>query len=167
LFRKEIRYAIKEMSQTVAELSQKTKELENLFTTQWGRLVETLVEGALVRIFNDWGISVNCTLTRLKGNYQGQGYEFDIIVYNGDVLIIVEVKTTLRPNDVKKFVKKLGLVKNWLPRYANNQIYGAMAFLHADAGADQMVVNKNMFAIRATGDSAHILNSKGFIPKVW
>jgi hypothetical protein len=68
---------------------------------------------------------------------------------------------------VTKVCKKLGMVKIWLPRYANNQICRAVAFLHADAGSDQMVIHKNMFVIRATDDSTHILNAKRFVPKIW
>jgi Holliday junction resolvase len=155
------------MSVKVSELSQKTKELENLFTSQWGRLMESLVEGSLVRIFNDRGLPVKRTSTRVKGDYHGESYEFDILAHNGDAVVIVEVKTRLRPNDVKKFIKKLNKAKLWLSEYTNNQIYGAMAFLQSDAGAESMVINKNLFAIRAVGDSAHIINAEKFTPRVW
>lgn len=158
---------IQEMSKKIAEVGQKTKELENLFTTQWGRLMESLVEGALVRIFNNWGLPVTRTATRVKGDYHGQAYEFDILVHNGDAIIIVEVKTKLRPKDVQRFISKLNNVKIWLNEYVNNQIYGAMAFLQADAGAELMVINNKLFAIHATGDSAHIINPKEFMPRVW
>lgn len=80
---------------------------------------------------------------------------------------MVEVKTTLKPNDVKKFIAKLNQLKGWMPRYAHSRIYGAMAWLTADAGADAMVLNRGLFSIRATGDSAQILNPPDFTLRYW
>ena len=42
-----------------------------------------------------------------------------------------------------------------------------MAFLQADAEADRMAENRKLFVIRATGDSAAIMNRKGFEPRSW
>lgn len=151
----------------IRENNQKVKELDQLFNTQWGRLMESLVEGALIGIFNTWGLPVADTTTRLRGSYQGNPYEFDIVAHNGDSVVIIEVKITLRTKDVKKFTQKLGQIKTWIPRYANNRIHGAMAFLQTNAGADLMVINQGMFAIRATGYSAHIVNSQEFKPRTW
>ena len=55
----------------------------------------------------------------------------------------------------------------WMPRYAHNRIYGAMAWLTADAGAEAMVIERGLFSIGATGDSAQILNPPDFTPRSW
>lgn len=145
-----------------------TKRLEDLFTSQWGKLMESLVEGDIVGILNRFGIEVMDTSTRIKGHTAtGQQYEFDIIAHNGDATVVIEVKTTLRPQYVKHFINKLNAIKTWLPRYANNTIYGAMAFLTADAGSETMAENLGLIVIRATGDSAVIVNEKGFKPRCW
>ncbi len=154
----------KESEKRAKESENRINKLEALFTSQWGKLVESLVEGALVNIFNERGIPVQQTSQRAKGIYQGNQWELDIIVKNGDVVIIVEVKTTLRPSDVKHFLKKLPQVKSWLKEYANNTIYGAMAYLSADAGAEIMAQNKGLFTIKATGDSARLENPHDFKP---
>ena len=146
----------------------KLNKLEELFTSQWGKLMESLVEGDLVRLLIDRGITVTDTATRIKGvRPDGGNYEFDIIAHNGEEIVVVEVKTTLKPNDVKKFIAKLNQLKEWMPRYAHNRIYGAMAWLTADAGADAMVLNRGLFSIRATGDSAQILNPSDFTLRYW
>lgn len=159
---------LQESAAQVRDTSKKVKELEQLFTSQWGRLVESLVEGAVVQIFNNRGLPIKRTMPRVRGSYDvGQSYEFDIIALNGDVVVIIEVKTTLRPKDVKKFMHKLDQAKEWMEEYADKRIHGAMAFLQADADAEQMVINRGLFAIRATGDSAHIVNPQGFAPRIW
>lgn len=149
------------------EFDRKLNKLEYLFTSQWGKLVESLVEGSLVRIFNSRGIPVQQTAQRVKGIYQGNQWELDIVVKNGDAVIIVEVKTTLRPNDVKHFLKKLPHIKTWLKEYSNNTVYGAMAYLSANAGAEQLAKSNGLFVIRATGDSAMIENAVDFVPRTY
>jgi len=143
-------------------------KLQQLFESQWGRLMESLVEGDLVSLLNARGIPINDTTTRLKGRIRdGGNYEFDILAHNGHEVVVVEVKTTLKPADVDHFINKMNHFKTWLPRYADNRLYGAMAWLTADAGTETMLQDKRLFSIRATGDSAQIMNSKEFTPRVW
>nr|VFJ86013.1 MAG: hypothetical protein BECKLFY1418B_GA0070995_100143 [Candidatus Kentron sp. LFY] len=164
---KETDRQMKETDRQMQETDRRLKKAEDLFTSQWGRLVESLVEGALVPLFQKHNISVQRTIRRVSGCYEGQNYEFDILVVNGNELVIVEVKTTLRPRDVTGFVKKLDHCKVWMPEYSDRAVYGGMAFLQADSGAERMAEKQRLFVIRATGDSAAIINRKGFDPRIW
>ena len=146
----------------------KLDQLEDLFTSQWGRLMESLVEGDLVNLLKARGIAIADTSSRIKGRHPGGGnYEFDIIAHNGEEIVVVEVKTTLRPKDVTRFLGKLDQLKTWMPRYAQNRIYGAMAWLTADASVEAMVIKRGLFSIRATGDSATIQNDPEFRARAW
>lgn len=165
---KELTEAQKETDRKFKETDRKLNQLDQLFTSQWGRLMEALVEGDLVRLLTERGIAIADTTTRLKGRRSdGGNYEFDIIAHDGQDVMVVEVKTTLRPDDVKDFRNKLDHLKTWIPRYAGNRLYGAMAWLTADAGAEAMVENRGLFSIRATSDSASILNAADFRPRAW
>ena len=164
----ELTEAQKDTDRKFQDTDRKLNQLEQLFTSQWGKLMESLVEGDLVNLLIQRGIPIADTTTRLKGKRPGGGnYEFDIIAHNGEAVVVVEVKTTLRPDDVKTFIDKLNHLKEWIPRYAPNRIYGAMAWLTADAGAEAMVENRGLFSIRATGDSASIQNDPAFTPRAW
>jgi len=149
------------------ETDKKIRELSNLFTTQWGRLVESLVEGELIKLLVDRGLNVESVLQRRKGSKNGVSYEFDLIAENTDEIVIVEVKTTLRPDDVKHFLKKLHQAKTFMPVYKNMKIYGAVAFLTAVSGSEQMAEKQGLFVIRATGNSSKIINAKDFKPKTF
>ncbi|MBK5937730.1 hypothetical protein [Halochromatium roseum] len=165
---REVAESQKALTESQKDTDRKLNQLEQLFTSQWGRLMEALVEGDLVRLLTERGIAIADTTTRLKGKRaDGGNYEFDIIAHNGEEVVVVEVKTTLRPDDVKGFLNKLNHLKTWIPRYAGNRLYGAMAWLTADAGAEAMVENRGLFSIRATGDSASILNEADFRPRAW
>jgi hypothetical protein len=143
--------------------------LEQRFTSQWEKLMESLVEGDLVELLTARDIPITDTTTRLKGQRADGGkFGFDILAHHGvELVVVVEVKTSLKPQDVEDFIARLRQLKHWLPRYANNRIYGAVAWLTADAGAERMVENRGLFSIRATGQSASIQNAPTFTPHAW
>ncbi len=161
--REELDSRFKETDAKFQETNKKVKEAFDLFTSQWGRLMESLVEGDIIRIFNERGIKVQDTSTRRKGSYQGENYEFDIIAHNGKETVIIEVKTTLRVSDVKSFIKKLQKARTYLRMDDDEVIYGAIAYLQADAGSEIFAQKEKLFVIRATGDSAAIINQPDFV----
>jgi len=138
-----------------------------LFTSQWGKLVESLVEGDIVNLLNQKGINVTDIIKRREGRRDGIDYEFDIIAINGSEMVIVEVKTTLTPEDIGQFLKKLTQAKDWMPEYADKIVYGAVAFISEDTGSSVMAEKNGLFVIKATGDSASIVNADNFVPKSW
>lgn len=149
------------------QTDKKLRKLEDLFMSQWCKLMEKLVEGDLIKLLNERGIKVNYTHSRTKGIYNGKKFEFDIIAENGDEIVVVEVKTTLRASDVKEFTNKLNIFKEILPKYVNNKVIGGMAFLDSASNSEMMAENKGFLVIKAAGSSASITNSPDFMPKIW
>lgn len=117
------------------ETDKRIRELDRLFTSQWGKLVESLVEGDLIKLLKERGIQVESIIPRRRGNKAGHNYEFDLIAINGKELVIVEVKTTLRPQDVDDFHEKLWKAKTFMPEYKDWIIYGAEHLLQPMAPA--------------------------------
>ena len=48
-------------------------------------------------------------------------YEFDIIATNGEDVVVVEVKTTLRVKRVKEFLWEPEQFTEWLPEYRDRR----------------------------------------------
>ena len=143
------------------------KKLAGLFTSQWGALMESLVEGDLVPLLQARGITVRYTHTRMRGRRNGEHYEFDILAENGEEVVVVVVKTTLRAEDVTQFLEKLGKFKVYAPGYQGKKIYGAVAFLKADTSVQVHAERQGLYVIRATGNSASIINTEDFRPRVF
>lgn len=156
-----------ETNRQFKETDRKIRELDRLFTSQWGKLIESLVEGDLIKLLRERGMKVESILQRQKGNRGGQNFEFDLIAENSTEVVIVEVKTTLRPQDVDEFHEKLWKSKVFLPKYKDMKIYGAVAFLTADGKSDRMAEKLGFFVIKATGSSSSIVNDPDFIPKAF
>ncbi|MYA07019.1 MAG: hypothetical protein F4060_07520 [Holophagales bacterium] len=88
-----------ELKKQMADTDRRLRKAEGLFTTQWGKLLESLVEGDLVPLLR--------------------------------------------------------------------QRYGAVAYLDADDSVIKHAERRGLFVIRATGNSASILNQPDFKPRVF
>ena len=165
--RREAEKSRKEAEQRRKKADREMKELKELFTGQWGKLMESLVEGDLVPLLNQKGIEVEKTFTNMICESEVEPWEFDIIAVNGREIVIVEVKTTLSTKDVKYFLKKLSRVNKYMPEYKDKKVYGAVAYLRKQTGVDVFAEREGLFVIRATGNSASITNKKNFKPKTF
>ena len=158
---------LKEAAEQVKETSRGITRLERQFTSMWGKLVESLVEGDLIRLLNERGIAVERTQQRVSGRKKDINFEFDIIAVNGEEIVVVEVKTTLKSNNIIHFISKLDHVREWLPEFHEKKVYGAMAFIHTEENVITHAQNSGLLVIRATGNSASIINDNDFRPKTF
>ncbi len=148
------------------------KATDSRFNTQWGRLVESLVEGSLVPLLRARGIDVRQTFRRAEAEFfTGSGErrqkEFDILAANGDEAVAVEVKTTLTPDMVKYFLSAMEDFKRYFPVYEDKRVHGAVAYLRSESEAALYAERQGLFVVRATGDSASIVNAEWFVPKAF
>lgn len=162
---KETEARFKETADRFKDTDKRINKAFELFESQWGKLIEALVEGDLVRVLNERGIAVAETATRRKGRRGGHNYEFDIIAHDTTQIVVVEVKTTLRVKHVEHFLEKMSHAKEWMAEYKNYEVLGAVAFLLAEEAADTLAEKKGLFVIRAAGDSAAIVNADDFKPR--
>ncbi len=154
----------KETDRKLQEAAGLISELREEYKNRWGELVESLVSGSLLRILKAHNIPVS-KVSRRRKNFKGEpNYELDIVASNGDEVVVVEVKSVLNPEAVKHFISQLNLVRNRSRRFRNQRIIGAVAFLTDHSDAAFMAMNRGLLAIRATGDSAIILNDDDFEP---
>ena len=141
------------------------RRAENLFTTQWGKLMESLVRGDLIRLLKERGIEVEGTARETEKARNGEHFEIDIIAINGNELVAVEVKTTLRSEGVTHFLGKLERFLEWWPEFQGRKVYGAVAYLQSSDSVVKYAQRRGLFVIRATGNSASIVNPDDFEPR--
>ena len=162
---KETAEQMKENAEQMKETDRRLKELDKLYNGQWGKLMESLVEGDLVKMLKERGIDVHQTSRNLKNEDGERNWEFDLLAVNGDEIVVVEVKTTLKVKDVDHFLNKLGDFKELVPYHKDKKLYGAVAYLKSDEFSNSYAEKKGLFVIRATGSSAKIINGEGFKAK--
>lgn len=149
------------------ETDVRLRRLDELFNGQWGKVMESLVEGDLVNLLNRRGVAVDHTITNARKNYGERRWEFDILAVNGEEVAVVEVKTTLKVADVDYFVERLQDFAELMPEFGDRRIYGAVAYLKADASVTVHAGRQGLYVIRATGSSASITNAEDFAPRTF
>ncbi len=156
-----------ETDRRMQETDRRLKKAESLFTSQWGKLMESLVDGDLAPLLNERGIEVEATFQRRRGRRNGEHFEIDIVAVSSHEVVVVEVKTTLRSEDVTEFLAKLPVFTDFCKEYRGRRILGAVAYLVSDASVIAYAERRGLFVIRATGSSASIVNRPGFEPRVF
>lgn len=145
---------------------QAMRSVEGL-SSRWGRFVENMVEPAIVRLFQERNIEVKETHTRVKAKRGTIKMEIDILAVDDTVAVAVEVKSRLNQKQINAFIKRLGNFKSAFPAYANYDIYGAVAAIEIDAGADVYAYKQGLFVIKQSGDTVKIDNDSAFQPLTW
>ncbi len=155
------------------EFANKTLEAINKasgdFRNKWGRFMQMLVKGDLVKLLNSRGIQIKGTHPYKVFHPDGNPkWEYDIIANNGQEVVVAEVKTKLDSKDVDYFIKKLDDFKASVPMYKDKTVYGLMAYLDED-GAAKHAQNNGLFTIEALGakEVATITNPEDFVPRAF
>ena len=151
------------------ETDKKIKELSNLFTTQWGKLVEALVEPGAVNLFRERGIDVYYTARRIEVEDEKRRKiaEYDIVLVNDKEVVVIEVKTTVKKEDVDYFLEKLSKIKEYLRDLKHRKVYGAVAGISFEEGGDRYAYRSGLFVLKSEGGMIRIANDLKFKPRVW
>jgi len=148
-------------------IAAQANEAVNNLSSRWGRFVENLVAPAVLKLFQERGILVERTYQRMRAPRGKQNLEIDIFAVNHDVAIVIEVKSRLTQDHVRKFIHTLEVFKTVFTEYAYHQLYGAMAGIEIDGDVDKYAENQGLFILQQSGDSVCISTDRSFIPRTW
>jgi hypothetical protein len=152
--------------ETDRQITRLSKEIGNL-GGKWGRFVENMVAPACETLFLNRGIPVHQVSQRVKKRLDGKTLEIDVLVTNENHVLVVEVKSSLNVDDVKELIKDLRKFKQFFPEYSQKQLYGAVAGIEIEEGADKYAYRQGLFVLAQSGESMTILNGTEFQPKIW
>ncbi len=156
----------KETDLKFQETDKKIKELSNLFTTQWGKLIESLVAPGCLKLFKNRGLEIEQSYRNIEVIKDGKQMECDVLLVNSNELVVVEVKTTLRTSNVDDFIEKLKVFKIFFKQYKSYKVYGAVAALTFAEQSDLYAYRTDCFVIKSSGEGlVEISNDKKFKPK--
>ena len=103
---------------------------------------------------NFFGKRFNEIEDNLKGhNITGLKDEYDIVMFNDTAVAIVEVKFTLRKDDIDKTVKKAETFRVLFPDYKDFDIYLGVGALVFPDHLEQECIKKGIAVIKQVGDT--------------
>jgi hypothetical protein len=160
---KETDRKIREVNKQISAVNKQIGDLGG----KWGRFVENMVAPACETIFLKRGIPIHQVGQRIKKRLNGQTLEIDVLVTNADHVLVVEVKSSLGVDDVKALMEDLTQFRQFFPEYNQKQLYGAVAGIEIEEGADKYAYRQGLFVLAQAGETVAILNNSDFRPKNW
>ncbi|MEW5958850.1 MAG: DUF3782 domain-containing protein [Chloroflexota bacterium] len=162
----ELERRFKETDAKFKETDQQLRRLEGLFGSQWGKMMEALVQPGALSLFQERGIQVRHIFPRAKSQLDGHTMEIDLLLENDAEVVVLEVKSTLKVSDVADFLADLGQFLDFFPRYRRYRVYAGVAGLDIVEDADRYAYRQGLFVVQVGGEGVVSLkNDAQFQPR--
>jgi hypothetical protein len=79
--------------------------------------------------------------------------EYDLLLYNGTSVAIIEIKYKAKKEDVEQVLKRIENFKLLFPHYANHAIYLGLAGLHVNISAEREAIKQGVAVIKQVGNT--------------
>ena len=159
------------MQETELQMKRTDKRIGDL-TGRIGRMVEHMIGGRILEKFQTLGYEVdyytrNHFFSTKKLGIKG---EIDLILHDGDISILIEVKTTLETADVRKHLEKIEKYRIYADARWNDptRFIGAVAGAVVTDEAKDFAHENGMYVIVQSGEAVEIVKTpEGFKAKEW
>ena len=95
----------------------------------------------------------------------GRSEEFDALVSRGDVVLIAESKSTLRPEHLDEFRDKVVRSRDFLAEAAGRKVVGLLGSLVLDPSLVTAGERQGLIMVGLGTGLLQVLNSPGFVPR--
>ncbi len=130
-----------------------------------GAFAEEFFKRGLEKHSSLFGIEYNQVGTLQKKTKKLQG-QYDIVLYNGDAMVIIEVKYKLHPIDVEDFYhRKLPNFRPLYPEYSDKAVIGAVAGLSVPDDSIELAQKFGFLVLTQSGENITVVNETGFVPR--
>ena len=153
------------------ESAEQLKKIENMFIGKWGRFMEVLIDSGAVTALRQYGLSIEHSASNVreqKPNGLGRGMEIDVLCWGKEIIIPIEVKTTLKVEDVEEQKRRLERFFECFPTFSGRKLYGAVAGLSFSEESDKYAYRCGLYVLTLVGENmVLVVNDKKFRPKEW
>jgi hypothetical protein len=133
-----------------------------------GSLIEHVMTPDLPRKFKQFGFTFDCIKTVKWADGEGNIYtEIDALLENGTQAMVVEVKTTLRRDDIDDHLERMERVRKYADTHGDKREFlGTMAAAITNKAAKDYALSKGFFVIEPSGEDVKISNPPSGV-KIW
>ena len=159
---------IKELKEQIKEMS---KQLGGLGNTVGG-LIETLMAARLWEKFSAYPYGFDRAYRRLQvfdENTKKELTDIDILLYNTEWVMAVEVKSEVEIKDVERHIVRMELIRKHPPhQILGKKLLGALAGGAIRSEVRNFSYESGFFVLELRGESVELIPPpEGFIPKKW
>jgi len=170
---KESEQKLERMFQESAEQLKATQKEVGKLGSRIGEIVVNMVKGNIVEKFQNLGyndIDDYCEKKKFGNKKLGIRGEIDLFLENGDIAILIEVKTTLETADVRDHVERLEKFRRCVDAKGvdKRRFIGAVAGAVVEGDAEKVAHENGIYVIVQSGDAVEIVTPPmGFRAKEW
>ena len=172
---RETREQMKETDRRIKEtdrIVKRTSKLVGDLGSRIGKIVENMVKGDIVAKFQafDYEIDDYCEKKKFNNHNLGIHGEIDLFLENGDIAILIEIKTTLETKDVRKHIDRLEKFRRYVDAKGvdKRHFIGAVAGAVIEGEAEEFAHENGIYVIVQSGKAVDIVTPpEGFAAKKW
>lgn len=153
----------KELNKQLSEVGREIGWIGN----SWGRFTEGLFTPSLDRILLR-EFDMETVAHRVKRQRNGSSMEVDVLGYTNsqtNTAVVVEIKSTLRDDDIKDFLDMLEKFPKLFVEHKNKKILGMMAAVSISTEQRARLEKNGIYVVRIKDDVFRIISDKKFKPK--
>lgn len=149
-----------EWDQRMRETDKKIKEVTTRFSSTTGHIIEGLMSSSAIKMYEDKGFKINslCKNYKRKNKQLNLEMEQDVVLFTETQVIVEEVKASCDKKDVEKFFHNMEKFKLLYDEYADKEVFGAVAAVNYEDGADTYARNLGLFVVRVSSDEIFSLD---------
>ena len=158
---KETDKRMKETDKRMKETDKKIDKLQTLvggISNSNGFFAEDIFFNSFSKMMSIGNMKFDYIDRNVERKHKGLEDEFDIVLTNSDVIVIVEVKYNFNPNDVETVLTKIKNYKTLFPLYKNYKFIGAIAGLSMQKKTIDKAKKYGFFVITQEGNDLKLLN---------
>jgi len=142
------------------EMRKQIKEVTTRFLSQSGHIVEGLMEPSALNLFKDLDFDIVGCWKEMKATNKttNRRMEVDLFYHDTTEAIAVEVKIKCEKEDIDHFLEQMTHFKEVFPKYADTNVYAAIAAINYNRGADVYAAEKGLFVIRVSENDVFSLD---------
>ena len=159
----ELRDLVAENSRDIKELGKQIGYIGNTF----GRFTEGLFLPSLEKILlDDFGLDT--VAPRIQRRQNGSFVELDVLAFSNsdkNSAVVVEIKSKLRDDDIKEFLKQLANFAVLFPEHKDKKLFGMMAAVNITPEQKSNLERNGIYVVQINDDVFRIVSDKKFKPK--
>ena len=170
----EIRKTQEEGRRTQEEVRKTQKIIQQLARqiggvgNKFGSFTEGLAWGSIERMLRrEFGADHTDYNLRRVAKAGNDEIEVDALGWNRSNVYVVEVKSYLHSDELKRMMRNLAKFPKLFPEYAARKIYGVMVAVEIAEGMEEAVSKKGIYLARADDHLFKLISPAGFAPKVF
>ena len=172
-FKKELDQSKKETDQFMKESGRRLDELGKQIGglgNKFGTFAEGLSYRSIVRILREKFQMNDFIAPRVHVRRDGLEEEYDILAYSNDTLdrgMIVEIKSSLRKEDIAQMKRKMDGVFTMLPEHRDKTFQGMVACVSATADLKKQIIENGWYLAHIGDDLFEMETPEGFVAKTY